>query len=86
MHFLKTYLEFSQKYKILVKDSLNEDIKRIIWQIYKQLILNHPIDERKLGRICSYTKPLCVSHDEFLESNFNIGKARNYLFIKKNKN
>ena len=43
MYFLKIYIDFSQKYKILVKDSLNEDIKRIIWQIYKQLICQNII-------------------------------------------
>lgn len=38
MYFLKTYIDFSIKYNILVKDNLNEDVKGIIWKIYKYLI------------------------------------------------
>jgi len=36
MYFLKHYIEFSIKYKLLVGDSLNEDIKYYIWKIYKK--------------------------------------------------
>lgn len=38
MNFLVTYIDFSIKYKLLVGNNLNEDIKIYIWNIYKKLI------------------------------------------------
>jgi len=43
MYFLKTYIDFSIKYNILVKDNLNEDVKRLIWTIYKYQISHNII-------------------------------------------
>ena len=40
MYLINTYLDFSFKYKIIVGDNLNEDIKKIIWKIYIKLIAN----------------------------------------------
>jgi hypothetical protein len=38
MNFLVTYIDFSIKYKLLVGNNLNEDIRVYIWKIYKRLI------------------------------------------------
>ena len=38
MNFLATYIDFSIKYKLLVGNNLNEDIRVYIWNIYKTLI------------------------------------------------
>jgi hypothetical protein len=37
MYFIKTYLDFSYKYNILVNNNLNNDIKLLIWKIYIKL-------------------------------------------------
>ena len=39
------YLNFSYKYKLLVKNELNDDIKRIIWKIYLQLVMKEKIQQ-----------------------------------------
>jgi hypothetical protein len=38
MNFLVTYIDFSIKYKLLVCNNLNEDLKIYIWNIYKKLV------------------------------------------------
>ena len=38
MNFLVTYIDFSIKYKLLVGNNLNEDIKIYIWNIYKKIV------------------------------------------------
>ena len=50
---------------------------------YDNLIIRLPKKERKLGRICSFVKPLCVNQEAFLTSNFRLIKKNDYLFVKK---
>ena len=38
MIFLKHYLDFSYKYRLLVGDKLNGDIKYLIWKIYRRMV------------------------------------------------
>ena len=38
MIFLKHYLDFSYKYRLLVGDKLNPDIKYLIWKIYRRMV------------------------------------------------
>jgi hypothetical protein len=54
--------------------------KRINFNGYE---LSLPVSPRKLGRFCSFSKPLCISQVDFLESDFKISNENNYLFIVK---
>ena len=47
----------------------------------KNMIFSLPNNPRKIGRFCSFSKPLCICHNEFLESDFKIQKYNDYLFI-----
>ena len=38
MIFRKHYLDFSYKYRLLVGDKLNGDIKYLIWKIYRRMV------------------------------------------------
>lgn len=38
MNSIKLYIDFSSKYKILVGDNLNIELKIYIWKIYKKII------------------------------------------------
>lgn len=40
---LAIYIDFSIKYKYLVGDSLNNDVRRIIWKIYLKSIMRDKI-------------------------------------------
>ena len=61
MNLLETYIDFSIKYKILVGNDLNNDLKYFIWKIYQKLVASEILQNfiskniRKC-RDCNFTR------------------------------